>query len=135
MYCTLVNLIIIIAFFNGCQVNDICNVSHLGIEIDSSLKYDAHINKIVGKAYSRVGVLSKGFTTRSVPVFLTYVRPVLEYASNVWAPYLIKHINALEKVQKHFAKRIPSLSNLSYPERLAALDLEPLEFRRLKSDL
>ena len=47
----------------------------------------------------------------------------------------MKHINALEKVQKHFTKRIPSLSNLSYPERLAALDLEPLELRRLKSDL
>ena len=114
-------------------------VSDLGIEIDSSLKYDAHINKIVAKAYSRIGVLFNGFTTRSVPVlrkaFLTYVRPVLEYASNVWAPYLIKHINALERVQKHFTKRIPSLSNLSYPERLTALDLEPLELRRLKSDL
>jgi len=67
--------------------------------------------------------------------FLTYVRPVLEYASNVWAPYLIKHINALEKVQEHFTKRIPSLANLSYPERLAALYLEPLELRRLKYDL
>jgi len=31
--------------------------------------------------------------------------------------------------------RIPSLANLSYHERLAALDLEPLELRRLKSDL
>jgi len=27
-----------------------------------------------------------------------YVRPVLEYASHVWAPYLIKYINALIKV-------------------------------------
>jgi len=32
-------------------------------------------------------------------------------------------------------KRIPSLASLSYPERLAALYLEPLELRRLKSDL
>jgi len=32
-------------------------------------------------------------------------------------------------------KRIPFLANLSYSERLAALDLEPLELRRLKSDL
>ena len=32
-------------------------------------------------------------------------------------------------------KRILCLANLSNPERLAALDLEPLEFRRLKSDL
>jgi len=31
--------------------------------------------------------------------------------------------------------RIPSLANLSYPERLAVLNLEPLELRRLKSDL
>jgi len=81
----------------------------------------------------------QAFTTRHVPVlkkaFLTNVRPVLENASNVWAPHLIKHINAWEKVQKHFTKRFPSLANLSYPERLAALDLEPLELRRLKSDL
>jgi len=28
--------------------------------------------------------------------------------------------------QKHFTKRITSLANLSYPERLAALDLELL---------
>jgi len=44
-------------------------------------------------------------------------------------------VYALEKVQKHLTKCIPSLANLSYPERLAALDLEPLELRRLKSDL
>jgi len=44
-------------FFNGCQINDACVVSDLGIEIYSSLKYDAHINKTDGKAYSRIGVL------------------------------------------------------------------------------
>jgi len=84
-------------------------------------------------AYSRIGVLFKGFTTRHVPVlrkaFLTYVRLVLVYASNVWAHFLIKH--ALQKVQKHFTRRIPSLANLSYRKRLAALDLEPSALRRL----
>ena len=81
----------------------------------------------------------KVFASRQIPVlkkaFITYVRLIMEYASNVWSPHLLKHINAIERVQKHFTKRIPSLSNLSYPERLAALDLEPLELRRLKSDL
>jgi len=64
MYCKLVKLIIIIPiFFNGRQINDACVVSDLGIEIDLSLKYDAHINRIVGKVYYRIGVLFKGFTT------------------------------------------------------------------------
>ena len=67
--------------------------------------------------------------------YLTYVRPVLEYASSVWSPYLLKHINAIERVQKYFTRCIPSISHLSYPERLAAIDLEPLELRRLKADL
>jgi len=100
MYCKLVKLIHHIHIFCGRQINDACVVSDLGIEIDLSLKYDAHMNKIVGKAYSRIGVLFKAFTTRHVPVlkkaFFTCVKPVLEYASNVWAPYLIKHRESLE---------------------------------------
>ena len=34
------------------QINDACGVSDLGTYTDASLKYDSHINKIVGKAYS-----------------------------------------------------------------------------------
>jgi len=61
-------LIIIPIFFSEHQINDACVVSDLGIEINSTLKNDAHINTIVGKAYSRIGVLFKAFTTRHVPV-------------------------------------------------------------------
>ena len=81
----------------------------------------------------------KGFASRNAQLlrlaFITFVRPLLEYASNVWSPHLLKHINAIEKIQKRFTKRIPSLSHLTYPERLAAINLEPLELRRLKMDL
>jgi len=55
--------------------------------------------------------------------------------SSAWSPYLLKHINAIEKVQKRFTKRIYSLSHLSYPERLAVINLQPLELRRLQNDL
>ena len=109
------------------------------LPIQAPYQYDSHINKIVGKAYSRVGVLYKGFASRRIDVlrqaYVTYVRPVLEYASSVWSPHLIKHIDALERVQKQFTRRIPSLSQLTYPERLAAINLEPLELRRLRADL
>jgi len=63
------------------------------------------------------------------------VQPILEYASIVCSPYLLKYINAIEKVQKRFTKRIYYLSHLSYPERLAVINLEPLDLRRLKNDL
>jgi hypothetical protein len=39
------------------------------------------------------------------------------------------------QVQLHFSKRIPQLCHLPYSERLAMLDLEPLELRRLHQDL
>ena len=105
--------------------------------MDPLLKYDAHINKLVSKGYSRVGLLFKGFASRSPRVlrqaYVTYIRPVLEYASSVWSPHLKKHINAIERVHKQFTKK--SLSHLSYTERLLALGIEPLELRRLKADL
>ena len=126
-------------YLNGFKVGVADAVTDLGVNIDRTLKYDKHINNIVGRAYSRVGILFKGFASRSVQVlrqaYITYVRPVLEYASSVWSPHLIKHINAIERLQKKFTKRIPSISHLSYPERLAAINLEPLELRRLKADL
>ena len=126
-------------FLNGRQVNASNVVADLGVDIDHVLRYDCHINKIIGKAYARVGILFKGFATRNINIlkqaFITYVRPVLEYASSVWSPHLIKHINAIERVQKRFTKRIPELSKLSYAERLACISLEPLELRRLKIDL
>ena len=35
-----------------------------------------------------------------------YIRPILEYASNIWSPHFIKYINCIENVQRHSTKRI-----------------------------
>ena len=35
-----------------------------------------------------------------------YVDPILDYASAVWSPYLAKHINQLESVQRYGARFI-----------------------------
>ena len=37
-----------------------------------------------------------------------YVDPILDYASVVWSPYLAKHINQLESVQRYWARFITS---------------------------
>ena len=67
--------------------------------------------------------------------FTTYVRPILEYCCNVWSPYRICDIRRIESVQRCFTKRLGGLQNLSYTQRLVTLKSEPLEIRRVKSDL
>ena len=128
-----------IYFLNGSPINAPETVTDLGVDVDPTLKFDHHINKIINKAYSRIGILFKGFASREVQLlkqaYTTYIRPVLEYASSVWSPHLLKHVNSIERVQKYFTKQIPSLRQFSYPERLALIGLEPLEVRRLKFDL
>ena len=48
----------------------------------------------------------------------------MEYGSQLWSPYWalqVKNINALEKVQRVFTKHIDRMHDLSYTERLKAL--------------
>ena len=55
--------------------------------------------------------------------------------SPVWSPYLLKDIKRVESVQRRFTKRLCGMSNLSYGNRLKALNLHTLEYRRLQHDL
>ena len=50
-------------------------------------------------------------------------------------PICLKYMSDLENVQKNFTYCIRSIKHLSYAERLAVLNLEPLELRRLKVDI
>ena len=68
-------------------------------------------------------------------IFIAYIRPILEFSSVIWNPTEIYLIDLLENVQRSFTKNIPSLSALSYRERLQKLNLESLEIRRLYFDL
>ena len=41
--------------YNNTVISDVSTVCDLGVDVDSSLKFDGHINRIVAKAYSRGG--------------------------------------------------------------------------------
>ena len=61
--------------------------------------------------------------------YISFVRPLLEYAP-VWDPYLMKHIEAIESVQKFATKVCTKIwHNLSYRKRLHMLNLPTLETR------
>ena len=115
------------------------SVKDLGVTVDSNLKYAQHINNIVGQARRRAGLLFKCFQTRDANTlsraFVVYIRPLLEYASNVWSPVHVGLIDKLESVQRRFTKRISGLESLSYADRLKLLNLDSLELRRLRADL
>jgi len=68
-------------------------------------------------------------------VYYTYVRPILEYNSVVWSPILKCEIDALERVQRRFTKRLRGTNLLSYCDRQTKLELNTLELRRLHNDL
>ena len=61
--------------------------------------------------------------------------PVLDYASVVWSPCKKAQIDNIEAVQRKFTKRISSLRNVSYIDRLNALSLESLQMRRNNHDI
>ena len=69
--------------------------------------------------------------------YIVYVRPVLEYCTCVWSPYLLEDIRKIESVQRYFtrSRRLFPKNSYSYNERLFLLNLESLESRRLKYDL
>jgi hypothetical protein len=113
-------------------------VKDLGIYLTPTLDFSYHCNHIAGIALRRCHLILSTFATRDhdflVRLFITYVRPKLEYASQVWSPFLLSNIDKIESVLRHFTKSLPGLGRLSYSERLRVLNLQSLEIRRLRAD-
>ena len=111
----------------------------LGVHIDNRLSFDKHINQAINKANRVMAIVRKTFDYMDKEIFLNIykglIRPHLEYASSVWSPYLIKHIEALEGVQRRATKIVPGFSKLEYGERLRRLKLPTLKYRRLRGDM
>nr|CAD2197659.1 unnamed protein product [Meloidogyne enterolobii] len=86
------------------------NIRDLGIIIDKGLSFDDHINKIIRNAYFKIYQLLRILKTRDSDTLLraykAYIRPQLEYATEVWNPTKKGLINEIEKVQKHFTRRL-----------------------------
>ena len=111
----------------------------IGVFIDNKLKFDTHITSKVNKANSILGIVRKTFDYMDEQIFsLTFkglVRPHLEYANQIWAPHLKKHIDMIENVQRRGTKTIPGFKDLSYEERLKKLNLPTLAYRRIRGDM
>lgn len=81
------------------------SVKYLGVHINTNLKWNTHVSKITAKANRTLGILKrnlKGAPKKTkLLAFNSMVKPILEYASQVWSPHTIGLSNILEKVQNN----------------------------------
>lgn len=111
----------------------------LGIIISSDLKSTKHVAKITAKANSRLGIIKRNFSVLNkeilLPLYLSLVRPILDFGVQCWSPYMVKDIQALEKIQRRATKLVPDLHALPYIERCKHLGLQTLSDRRKRGDM
>ena len=111
----------------------------LGVIIDCELTFTPHIDAMVGKANSLLGLIRRNFSFTDqeslVRLFTSFVRPHIEYAHAAWSPWRVSHIRKLEAVQMRALNLIPQLRGLDYAEQLSRTKLTTLAFRRMRGDM
>lgn len=127
---------------SGCSLDRITRVDDLGVLLDPKLKFSDHISSIVNKARGVLGFIKRWSKEFDDPyltktLFISLVRPILEYGSPVWSPQYAVHSDRIESVQKNFL--LFALRRLNwdanhilppYSSRLLLINLPSLANRR-----
>ncbi len=112
---------------NGTKIESVQCFKDLGVTIASCLKFSQQSKEAAGKANRMLGFINRNFSFKNkdviLPLYISLVRPHLEYAAQFWSPPHAKDIAKLEAVQRRATKMIMSLRNRSYEERMAQLNL------------
>ncbi|XP_076061638.1 uncharacterized protein LOC143037386 [Oratosquilla oratoria] len=120
------------------ELNAVRVEKDLGVVVDDELNFSRHLSEI-NVANRMVGLIRRTFTTMDESMFknlfVSLVRPHLEYANQVWCPYKKRDIAAVEAVQRRATKMVPGLRTLTYPERLKKLGLPTLTYRRSRGGM
>ena len=104
------------------------NILDLGINVSSDCSFDFHISNLVKRTKHLTGWILRTFSScDKLTLFKALVMSHLDYGCQLWSPYLIKHKNMVEKVQRYFTRFISGMAGLSYTERLTVLKLYSLQ--------
>ncbi len=103
----------------------------LGVLINKNLNPSSHIEKVVKKASSALGIIRRTYLDKSkntiLPLCKSLVRPHFDYCVQAWRPYLQQDVDNLEQVQRRTTKMIWGLQDLPYEERLKRTNLMSLQ--------
>ena len=119
----------------GQPLERVSEYKYLGVILSANLSWTPHIEKVVTKIRRMIGMLYRQFYQWSDPealirLYISLIRPHLEYAAPVWSPEHMKDINKLENVQK-FALRVCTKQwNSPYEDLIDMCHLPELRTRR-----
>ena len=123
-------------------IPSVTQIRDLRIIIDESLSFTPHIehlrNQGTRKTYHLIKSLPKLSEELMTKLFCIYVRPSMEYGSEIFNPSGVNLSKLLEHPQKVFTRRLlyrPGAPRIPYADRIRHLSLDSLEFRRARTDL
>ena len=95
---------------HGQQLEAVTHAKYLGVTITKDLKWSRHITETTRKADNTRAFLARNIKgckqETKKQCYTTMVRPILEYASDVWDPHQANDTARLEKVQRRSARFI-----------------------------
>jgi len=81
----------------------------IGVVIDNKLTFNQHISEKINKTNLIMGVLCRTIEymdcTTFTLLYTALVKPRLEYANQVWCPYLKKTIKSIENVKEELVNK------------------------------
>ena len=96
--------------FSGEPLENVSQQTHLGVTFSSDLSWTNHITYITCKARKLIGILKflqYKLTRRSLElIYLSYIRPILEYGDVVWSGCTTADAELLESVQLAAARAV-----------------------------
>ena len=115
----------------------------MGIWVSSDLTWTKHVLERCTKANKLLGFVRRSGreitnTRTRRTLYLSVVRPVLAYASQVWSPQSIGLTKRTERIQRRASKfilNLPFMCSESYRDRLFTLELMPLSYWHEYMDL
>ena len=115
------------------------NERDLGAQIDHELKFDQQMEMVANKANKMLGLIRRSFTNLDgsimKKIYTSLVRLILEYGNAAWSPTLERDQQMIKNIQRRATKLVPELKTFEFGDRLRALKLPSLYYRRARGDM
>ena len=83
---------------------------YLGVDLQSNLSWNSHLNRVSKKANSMLGFLRRNLRTTNedtkTNAYIALVRSNLDYCSTIWSPHQQGQIRKIEMVQRRAARYV-----------------------------